>query len=245
MVNDAAQSRLFQLFAQMLHYPQPGLASAVGECAVLVSPSNQEAGALLGEFQVFVEKTPYGKLEEVFSGAFDLDAACYPYVGYHLFGESYKRSVFMLGLKERYRASGFEIPGNELPDHLAVILGFLALCNDPAESEELVQEALLPTLARMTRKPEDDPSEQSADLSGPAAAHGADLETAKPDTGESPGTGGRRIIYYKVLQALHLVLTPMGNGGTPAALESATVPAYGECGGCHSDCTPAVAEHQC
>lgn len=185
MDREAIQRRVFDLFGEMLEYPGPGLASAVRECQELVTPFSPEAGALLGDFRDFVESTPAVRIEEVFSGAFDLDAACYPYVGYHLFGESYKRSVLMLGLKERYRAFSFEIPGNELPDHLAVILRFLAVCRDDTESQEIMVEALVPTLGKMV---------------------GGEDEPSKPEDGPSLKAAGRRIIYHKVIQALHQVL---------------------------------------
>lgn len=144
-----ADRRILGLFAEILEYPGARLARAVQECEALVASRNAEAGALLGRFRAFVEEAPLARLEEVYTGTFDLDAACHPYVGYHLFGESYKRSVFLLGLKERYTARGFAA-GSELPDHVAVLLRFLATTDDAGLAAELVGEALLPALDRMT-----------------------------------------------------------------------------------------------
>jgi nitrate reductase delta subunit len=155
MDGDTTRKRTFQLLAGVLEYPQPGLAEAVRECTALLAADNLAAAACLREFGAFVEETPPGRLEEIYTGTFDLDAACYPYVGYHLFGESYQRSLFMLGLSERYRAQGFPAGGlrsaiaGELPDHLAVLLHFLAACDDAALAGELVRDALLPALKRM------------------------------------------------------------------------------------------------
>jgi nitrate reductase delta subunit len=142
------RQRIFHLLADALEYPRPDLAKTVRECVALLASDNPEAAAPLREFCAFVEETSPGRLEELYTGTFDLDAACYPYVGYHLFGESYKRSVFMLELNERYQAHGFAV-GSELPDHLAVLLRFLAVCDDAVLSEEIVHEALLPALERM------------------------------------------------------------------------------------------------
>ncbi len=150
------ERRLFALFADVFEYPGPRVARAVRECEALVAPRSVEAAALLGEFRAFVERTPLARLEEVYTGTFDLDAACHPYVGYHLFGETYKRSVFLVGLRERYRKIGYQ-DGGELPDHLAVLLRFLALTDDAVLAEEIVREALLPALDRMTGSDDADP----------------------------------------------------------------------------------------
>jgi nitrate reductase molybdenum cofactor assembly chaperone len=156
------ERRLFQCFAELLEYPQPGLVEATRECEALVSlePSfpvsgkghNEKAVVLLHEFRTFVEATPLGRLEEIFSSTFDLDAAYHPYVGYHLFGESYKRSVFLLELKERYRAERLDVPENELPDHFSVLLRFLAITDDAKQAGEIINEAMLPALERMMGK---------------------------------------------------------------------------------------------
>jgi nitrate reductase delta subunit len=163
MNGETTRQRTFQLMAEALEYPQPGLADAVRECTALLAAVNPAAAACLREFCTFVEETPPGRLEELYTGAFDLNAAWYPYVGYHLFGESYKRSVFMLELNDRYRAHGFPEGGlaGELPDHLAVLLRFLAACDDDALSEEIVQEALLPALDHMDHAMANEPQDHA------------------------------------------------------------------------------------
>lgn len=190
MADSETQSQVLHLFAQMLEYPRPGLAAAAAECRDLVSSTTPEAVALLSVFHAFAEEAPPGQLEEFYTSAFDLDATCYPYAGFHLFGESYKRSIFMIGLKERYRDCNFVMPGNDLPDHVAVILRFLSVCKNAAIAEEILQDALLPTLKRMAGKNKDEaPSEDDSE----------------------PESGGRRSIYQPVLKALVFYL----ESGTP------------------------------
>jgi len=151
----AIPRRIFALFADILDYPRGDLAATVLECRALVARRRPAAARLLDGFAAFASATPPGRLEEIYTGAFDLDtlsdldATCYPYVGHHLFGESYKRSTFLLGLAERYRAHGFSPPPGELPDHLVVVLRFLASCPDEELVDEIVEEALLPALRRM------------------------------------------------------------------------------------------------
>lgn len=146
-----ADRRLFELFAELLEYPGPAIAEIAWECEDLLALEHPEAAALMQQFRRFVDKVPVGRLQELYTVTFDLDTACYPYLGHHLFGESYKRSVFLLGLKERYQSVGLAY-GNELPDHMAIVLRFLAVADDEAVAEDLVQEALLPALHRMVRE---------------------------------------------------------------------------------------------
>ena len=184
----------------MLEYPRADLIAAVHECRALAAAASPEAAAELAAFGDFVERTPLQQVQEVYTGMFDLDAACHPYVGYHLFGDSYKRSVLLLGLKERCRARGID-PGVELPDHLAVVLRLLASVAESGESRELIEDALLPALGSMLRSEED----------GQPAGEGDPAVTAEPEGGE------RKVLAYRgVLEALKAVLEREVAAGVPA-----------------------------
>lgn len=184
MASEVDPGRLVELFADLLDYPRPGIVESALECRALLADGSPDAARLLDDFLADLEKIPLGQLEELYTGAFDLDtlsdinATCYPYVGHHLLGETYKRSTFMVELRERYEAHGFEVDGGELPDHIVVILRFLASCPDSELAEELVGEALLPALSRMTKD-------------------GDEVAIA--------GEGGRRV-YLRLLEALRLAL---------------------------------------
>lgn len=165
-----ARQRLFYLFAELLEYPQSDLTESVRECEALISPGNPEAAALLDPLRSFVASAPLGDIQELYTRTFDLDATYHPYVGHHLFGESYKRSAFMVGLKERYKAYDFVVEG-ELPDHLAVMLRYLSLCEDDVQVAEIVRDAMVPALERMVKKKadadEDAPGETALDGCAP------------------------------------------------------------------------------
>jgi nitrate reductase delta subunit len=142
-------------FADVLSYPFGPVDGAVRVCEELAGDESEEAATLLGRFAAYAEATPLGELQEAYTLAFDLDSlsesepTCYPYVGHHLFDENHKRSAFILGLLERYRAHGFEGDASDLPDHLVILLRFVASCDDDELVAETVDEALLPALARM------------------------------------------------------------------------------------------------
>ena len=177
------EKRLFQLYALILEYPRSDLSETVRECQALAALENPEAAALLGGFCTYLASTPLERLQEVYTVTFDLDATYHPYVGHHLFGESYKRSAFLVGLKERYQTFGYTFSETELADHLAVMVGFLAVCENAVLTKELIQDALLPGLERMVKEDQD----------GARSPHGDEQSSDR-----SP--------YQQILRALRMIL---------------------------------------
>jgi len=147
-------ARLFNLFAGLLEYPTPALARQVGTGVEWLAELHPQAAARLEQFRHSVEAITSERMEEIYTRSFDMQPVSYPYVGYHLFGESYKRGAFMAQLNEGYRANGFS-PGNELPDHVAIILRFLASSMDGRTGDfgrTLIDEGLAPTLEKMVKE---------------------------------------------------------------------------------------------
>jgi nitrate reductase molybdenum cofactor assembly chaperone NarJ/NarW len=218
------------LFADILDYPAPGLAGKAAECAALIGAAQPEAVALLESFRGFAEETSVGKLEEVYSGFFDLNSICHPYLGYQLFGENYKRSIFLIGLKKAYRAEGFEPSGSDLADRLSTVLRFVAHSKGGEEIDELLNRGLLPAIARMTTKPESDAHQHGpTDIEGHTGVERAkldDREERRQLKGQSQGgtLGGGFLLamsddynsqdagekrahpYHQALEALRLLL---------------------------------------
>ena len=174
------RAKVLGLFADILDYPAPGLARKTAECAALIGAAQRQATALLESFRGFAEETPLGRLQEIYSGFFDLNSICHPYVGYQLFGENYKRSAFLVGLKKSYRAEGFEASAEEIPDRLSIVLRFASQSNGE-DVDDLLGKGLLPALERMTTKPESE-----AHQHGPADIDGdTGIERAKLDDREA------------------------------------------------------------
>lgn len=153
---ETSERELLDAFADALEYPRGPLAETVAACEALAA-SSPEAVALLAGFREFAEAAGLGELQEAYTRAFDLDSmsdlepTCYPYVGHVLFDDNHKRSAFLVGLNERYREHGFSA-GTELPDHLVVLLRFVAVCDDRALAGELLDEAIVPALGRLVGK---------------------------------------------------------------------------------------------
>jgi nitrate reductase delta subunit len=141
--------QIYHLLSTLLEYPRPSLLESARECARLLAQESPEAAAQIVRFLTLAEQTQPGQLEEIYTGTFDINPTCTIYAGYQLFGESYKRGEFLVRLKEKYRQWDF-FEGNELADHLAVLLRFLGRL-DPKETlaRELIEDCLAPALEKM------------------------------------------------------------------------------------------------
>ncbi len=138
----------YSLFADILDYPAPFTVERIDELLPLVATVDGKAWEFLEQFREFVAETTQARLEELYTSTFDLQPVCYPYVGYQLFGEEFRRGMFMAGLREHYRTCGFAA-GDELPDQLCVILRFLDGREPEAVERELVSDCLVPALGKM------------------------------------------------------------------------------------------------
>lgn len=187
-------------FADLLEYPRETVVATAEECASLLALDLPDAAAYIREFHAVASRVPFSLLEEIYTGTFDLDPVCYPYIGYHVFGETYKRSVFFLMLKERYRTVGIEVQG-ELVDHVSVMLRYLAASDDEEDVDVILREAMLPALQRMTGRAK-------------SAGHEDEADSPAPDEDSH-----ERRLYRGVLEALRLQMLAMAGLGEDAVIE--------------------------
>jgi len=139
----------------MLSYPVENVVIEATACSESLKQIDPEASVTLESFIGFLETNDISRIEEVFTGTFDLQSLCHPYVGYQLCGESQQRTIFMIKLRELYQQYDF-ISGNELPDHLTEVMRFVGSIDDQDCRQEIIQEGLLPALAKMTQGVESD-----------------------------------------------------------------------------------------
>lgn len=212
LLNETKERQMYRLFGDILDYPHQGLSAAVDRCESLVAACNPEGAGLLRDFKAFVQVTSQGRLEEIYSAYFDLNPVCYPYVGYHIFGESYKRSTFLIRLKELYRACGLPVDGPELPDRLSLVLRFLSISEDRELNQELIEDGLLPALDRITGKKPAVSSAMEGDMqleghsAGEVLGGGFVLEAMQSSEGEGQGNLTSKNPYEQALVALRITL---------------------------------------
>ncbi|HEX5809866.1 MAG TPA: nitrate reductase molybdenum cofactor assembly chaperone [Anaerolineales bacterium] len=141
----------YGLFAGLLEYPTAAVAQQAEQCLEQLKPVHPEAAEAFERFACAMGQYSLEQIQELYTTTFDMQPVCYPYVGYHLFGESYKRGAFMARLNEAYRTFGYSA-GEELPDHMSTILRFLGLDAANRQGEfcrSLVDEGLVPALGKM------------------------------------------------------------------------------------------------
>jgi nitrate reductase molybdenum cofactor assembly chaperone len=117
---------IYRLFSALFTYPSPELPAEISECYRLLTVDYPKAAELINQFQTFVNSTSIAHLEEIYTSTFDVNPVCFPYPGFHLFGENFNRADFLVKLQQKYQEHGFNAPPNELADHLSVMLEFLS-----------------------------------------------------------------------------------------------------------------------
>jgi nitrate reductase delta subunit len=165
MVKDSISS-LFDLFASLLEYPSAETMGQAHHGLEQIQAVHPEAAEALEKFVRRLNQLSLEKMRELYTVTFDMQPVCYPYVGYHLFGESYKRGAFMAQLNEAYHTHNYSA-GQELPDHLAVTLRFLGLDATQRTGEfcqALLSHGVQPALAKMLKVFSDDSENPYAGL---------------------------------------------------------------------------------
>jgi nitrate reductase delta subunit len=141
---------MYHLFAPLLSFPGRDLLAALDDCILALAPESSVAAGLLECFADTAKELGQGGLEEAYIQLFELHAESALYIGHQLFGEDWRRGTFMARLKERYRELGLSI-GEELPDHLSVMLRFLEVEQPGQERDELIGDCIVPALHKVLR----------------------------------------------------------------------------------------------
>jgi nitrate reductase molybdenum cofactor assembly chaperone NarJ/NarW len=117
----------YDALARIIDYPAEK-AQLLTDCDV-VSAFMKKQGLnhhVLSPFAEFAAASPLAALQEEYVATFDFNPATAPYLGHHLFGDNQKKGGYMIMLKQEFERRGYTPSGVELPDHLSVVLGFLA-----------------------------------------------------------------------------------------------------------------------
>ena len=94
--------QLCRLFAEVLDYPGNSLLESAMECVRQLDNSFPGTAGRMQSFVTFAQSQSPGMLEELYTQTFDVTPTTTPYVGYHLFGETPKRSAFLVKLQAAY-----------------------------------------------------------------------------------------------------------------------------------------------
>ncbi|GFO66697.1 respiratory nitrate reductase subunit delta [Geomonas limicola] len=147
----------YQALGELFAYPLE--LARVRACLNKVAAGIEENGAEkpLQPFATFLEDVNLGRLQENYVATFDFDPARAPYLGHHLFEDHEKRAAFMISVRQLFARHGFTPRGCELPDHLSVLLEFLAHLGRSAVPEvrrSVAAEQVLPGVKKLVARAE-------------------------------------------------------------------------------------------
>ncbi len=148
MLRKVDKAAALSSLAAMLEYPAEDYLDNVERARELCSSISRPAGRRLGEFHKLASKHTLEELEELFTRTFEIAPVCNLYTSAYIYGdESFDRGTLMSTLKVKFQEAGFD-PGDELPDHLAVLLKFATYLTTE-EFNELITCCLMDPVKQM------------------------------------------------------------------------------------------------
>jgi nitrate reductase delta subunit len=147
-------SETYASLSRMLDYPAAKEGLAKDAAVVSAFLENKRLDCAIDSFAAFVVASPLATVQEAYVATFDFNPTTAPYLGHHLFGDNQKKGEYMIGLKQEYARHGFTPTSNELPDHLSLVLAFLAhLARDSEDRtrQPFIAASVLPGLERLDK----------------------------------------------------------------------------------------------
>jgi nitrate reductase molybdenum cofactor assembly chaperone NarJ/NarW len=116
----------WQAQSLLLGYPDDELTGRLGLLRQVAAALDEPVGAPLRRFLDHVCRTPLPELAADYVATFDHRKRCCLFLTYYAHGDTRKRGMALLSLKQTYTAAGLRLTDDELPDHLAVMLEYAA-----------------------------------------------------------------------------------------------------------------------
>jgi nitrate reductase delta subunit len=137
-VSATSGQALLSALAQLLAYPDQRWPAFLAQAQQAAGPG--ECGESLKRLYLELASKTEQEREEAYVAAFDFDPQCTLEIGWHLFGEDYRRGEFLVRLRGLLRQKGIPEAGH-LPDHLSLVLQLLPELSE-AEATALFQEGV-------------------------------------------------------------------------------------------------------
>lgn len=141
----------YAILAELFRYPSPKLKAAADNSIPVLDSYNAGIDNMLAPFSKFVSTSSLAAQQEYYTHTFDVQPVTTLDIGYVLFGDDYKRGIFMVYMKREHLKASNDC-GSELPDHLPCILTLLSLMKDPMLAEELICSILIPAVEELIRR---------------------------------------------------------------------------------------------
>lgn len=139
----------YTMLADLIEYPDESWCSRRNAAEQALASGHSELAESIAKFCEATCEIPLHILEERYAQTFDLNPVCTLEIGHYLFGEDYKRGLFLANLRET--EAPYELgQAHQLPDYLPVLLRLLEKLDEEELRDSLISECLLPALDQMT-----------------------------------------------------------------------------------------------
>jgi nitrate reductase molybdenum cofactor assembly chaperone NarJ/NarW len=128
----------WQAQSLLLAYPDEQFEQHLALAARVAATLPEPVARPLLRFLTHAGQTALADLAAAYVATFDHRKRCCLYLTYYAHGDTRKRGLGLLRLKQTYAADGWRLGDDELPDHLAVVLEFAA--TDPDTGARLLTE---------------------------------------------------------------------------------------------------------
>jgi nitrate reductase delta subunit len=182
----ATATALHDTLAALLEYPSSGYAEKVAGLARDLAVSSPAAAAALAPFVLHAASLTSEEAEEAYIAAFDTNSECALEVGWHVYGETYQRGVFLVQMRRLLFETGVE-ESNELPDHLVLLLRALGRA-EKGRADRLTRLTVLPAIRKIGKALEEKKSPYRPLIASIALALGgvpAGATSAEPEEGST------------------------------------------------------------
>ncbi len=152
----ALDNHLYNRFAALLEYPRDGMKELARECVDALLGHTGYPPEVAEDVAAFKEETARMSIEDLkglYSYTFEFAADTTLDMGYFLY-EGFKRSNALASIKGMYKDKGFPfdvVAQGELPDHLPVVLRFLAFVDDGDIRKSFREDFLVKALEKLSK----------------------------------------------------------------------------------------------
>lgn len=136
--------RTYKILSILLDYPTEETISLLPQIMPEVEEEKLLNRVSLRNMLAFIEAVEDLDLldwKEKYTAQFDYASATSLYLFDHVYGDSRKRGMALVDLKQLYASEGMEIASRELPDYLPVLLEFIAYTQTHQQGADLLAEA--------------------------------------------------------------------------------------------------------
>lgn len=135
--------KTYKILSILLDYPDDGTKKLLPIAVKLLEKEallNKKSIKQVEKFVKEFEDADIIDWQESYTGLFDYLTPTSLYLFDHLYGDSKKRGMAMVDLKQLYKTEGVEIASNELPDYLPLFLEFIADTQSIQKGADLLAE---------------------------------------------------------------------------------------------------------